>query len=976
MDTIYHDNESEDDNEELSAMPRAPPSPIPIGRNLGCRGERKEAKESRIIPLFANDEYQYSDIPPEETRLFILHPSKRPTDPIECSLVPVPFTQLGRGRFHYEALSYSWGYDEPANAISVRHHELSNTTTIRENKQGTARLRTQYKHEPQWASFRIRSNLLSALQRLRQSSQKVHLWIDAVCINQDNDVEKSIQISKMAIIYNKAQNVRVWLGEGDRMQHSDEGMAFVEKIVDLSLLDRLVTRHPTDYLRNTATARSWVAFANLLKRSWFRRRWVVQEVAFAKSASVQCGGIERNWVDFGDAIELFIERIEQIRSFYDSTELAVQDPDAFKGAEAFGAKALVAVTGNIFRRSDVGKEFQRTLTIEHLVSKLASFEVTDPRDAIFALSSMARDAPLELPPDQSEQLKQALWADYGKHPLEVYTDFVQHSIQSSKSLDIICRHWAFPISEDASLVQDWWFKAASSWERGESDMNKATIGVAHNDISGLEIEPYRPGPQLHVLSLDQLTDFLIAVDNVIHQLKQLLPYVSVAKSQSFTKRAACSTSPECAWHGGSKEDPQLYGFVAQSLLDLRGKAMNFFITKLFQGPNNRLNASSVPQAEGIEPHQLESYGPVSFLRETLRSEGQGYKWTMRSSLALLWGICWVFHNYGYAQTTSAASRGRRGPFTVHKQSEKGLLETPLPSWIGLLEDSAFGPPHTHPGRDNADSLVGEPERSTYNASNGLEADVYFGQTDHQSVLEEASVSNLLTARTVRPSGVSESMASLLQNSTPDVGVNRMTPNKYDGRLFVKGLVLGRIAWTSSRVTEGVIPGEALRKLGWQLNDDLRYLPDQLWRILVADRGPDGRPTPGIYRRACSYCLQCANAKGDVNTENLIRDLSQPQTVREFLTRVRSVVWSRKFYATEDKDSILGLAPDSAQVGDLICILLGCSVPVALRRKGERGGHTEYQFVGECYAHCRMDGEVISKMNEGELQSRVQDFILR
>lgn len=978
MDIILPSSSETECGEEdyLSVTPRAPPSPVPIKRKRGCRDERRENKKPRIISLFANDEYQYSDILPDETRILILHPSKHRTDPIECVLVPVPFSQLGKGRFHYEALSYSWGDDEPVNTVSLQDYRLSSTTTTKENRQDVVHPRHRNVQELSWASFRIRSNLLSALQHLRHSEKKIHLWIDAVCINQDNDVEKSLQISKMAVVYSRAQNVRIWLGECDRVQRSDAGMEFVDNIVDLDLLDQLVTRHPIEYARNTATAGLWVAFANLLKRSWFRRRWVVQEVAFAKSASVQCGEIEKNWEDFGDAIELFIERIEQIRMFYNSTELAVQDPDAFKGAEALGARALVAVTGNIFRKSNIGYEFQRKLNIENLVSKLASFEVTDPRDAIFALSSLARDAPLELSPGQSEQLKQALRVDYGKHPLEVYTDFVRHSVQASKSLDIICRHWAFPISEDASLVQDWWFKAADSWQRGESDLNRTGYSLTQDSTSSLAIEPYRFGPRFNELSLDQLTDFLIAVDNIIRQLKQLFPYLKAAQTQFFTKRSTRTFNHEFVRPADLKEDAQLYGFVAQNLLNVRGMAMNFFIVKLFQGPRNRLDGPQNAHREGTEPRTVERYGPVSYLRDTLRPEGGGLAWTMRSSLALLWGICWVYHNYGYVQNTSAATRGRRSPFTVHKQSEKGLLESSMPSWIGLLKDSAFGPPHTNSGRDNADSLVGEPGKSTYNASNGLDPDVYFGQTDHQSVLEQASVSGLLATRPARPSGVSYSIASLLLNWKPDVRSNQMTPNRYDGRLFVKGVVLDRIVWTSSRVLEGVVPGEALQKLGWRLNDDLRHLPDQIWRILVADRGPDGRAAPGVYRRACLYCLQHANSQGDINTEELIRDHSQSSTVRDFLTRVRSVVWGMKFFAMKDKDTIFGLAPNPAQPGDLICILLGCSVPVVLRKVDEHAGFAQYKMIGGCYAHGYMDGEAITKMKEGELQSRVQVFVLR
>ena len=966
-------DEEVDDDTGLSASVRAPPSPVAIGHSVGHRNKRRKIEKPRPIQLLAEDEYRYSDILPDETRLLVLYPSSTSAGPIRCSLVTVPFSQLGEGRFHFEALSYSWGDDEPADVIYLQDHKFVNSTASQEYVRNQVGRRLRCQDDAQGAPFRVRSQLMSALTQLRRLSSKVHLWIDAVCINQDNGAEKSLQISKMAIIYSRAQNVRIWLGECDPVQHSDEAMQFVDEIVDLSLLDHLVTRHPTDHSWNTKTCRSWMAFSNILKRSWFRRRWVIQEVAFAKSASVQCGAVEKNWIDFADAIELFVEKLDQIRMFYGSTELAVQDPDVFKGAEAFGASALVAVSGTVFRRLNSGHSFERTWNIETLVSKLISFEVTDPRDAIFALSSMAKNESVKATQHRSEHLLQNLQVDYGKHPVEVYTDFVRHSIQSSKSLDIICRHWAFPVSEDASIIQDWWFKAAGAWLREESGMSAATTRISDEYIpvhTGLEIEPYRHGPDFQKLSLDGLTDFLIAIDNVIRQLKQILSHLSEIQDRSQFHQAISSAS--------SLENAQMYGFVASNMLKLRKALMNRFISKLFQGPRNRLNHShSNPEEDrNLDEHGSYSYGPVSFVRHSLQSKGPGFSWTMRTSLSLVWGICWVFHNYGYAQNTSASSKGRRSPFTVHKRPHIGVLETQLPSWIGLLEESVFGPPHTGSGREIAGSLVGEPGQPIYNASNGLDPDVDFGQIDHRAVIEKAPVSDLLAIGPAQQSfEPSSSMAKLLQHLTPDANANRLTPNRFDGRLSVKGIILSRIVWTSPRVVEGIIPGEGLQKLGWQLDDDLYNVPDTVWRILVADRGPDSKQSPSFYRRACLYCLSNANSKGDINTERLIRDQSQPQTVRKFIDRVRSIVWNRRFFATEDRDAILGLAPNNAKSGDYVCVLFGCSVPVVLRKHDDYRGGTHCELVGECYAHGRMAGEAVSGMTAEELSRTTETFVL-
>lgn len=54
------------------------------------------------------------------------------------------------------------------------------------------------------------------------------MWIDAICINQTSDKEKSTQVAKMHHIYNKAQSVYVWLGK--EKDGSDEAMDAIKDL--------------------------------------------------------------------------------------------------------------------------------------------------------------------------------------------------------------------------------------------------------------------------------------------------------------------------------------------------------------------------------------------------------------------------------------------------------------------------------------------------------------------------------------------------------------------------------------------------------------------------------------------------------------------------------------------------------------------------------------------------------------------------
>ena len=78
--------------------------------------------------------------------------------------------------------------------------------------------------------------------------------------------------------------------------------------------------------------------------------------------------------------------------------------------------------------------------------------------------------------------------------------------------------------------------------------------------------------------------------------------------------------------------------------------------------------------------------------------------------------------------------------------------------------------------------------------------------------------------------------------------------------------------------------------------------------------------------------------------------------------------TRRSIAITKRRYISAIAQE-AQLGDLVCVLFGCSVPVVLRKRiGE-----EYQFVGECYIHGLMDGEAIRAWKEGELVEEIVEL---
>jgi hypothetical protein len=320
----------------------------------------------------------------------------------------------------------------------------------------------------------------------------------------------------------------------------------------------------------------------------------------------------------------------------------------------------------------------------------------------------------------------------------------------------------------------------------------------------------------------------------------------------------------------------------------------------------------------------------------------------------------------------------RQKFELLKAGRKEEKET-LPTWIPTIDGHAYGGPSgVLNGRKHGDSLVGGLERLNqqhYNASEDLKPYVRFGKPpipnnkgngkDNNTTTPKANITSPVNLPPIpepynNPTNPRNPKETKLRPTSPTHVAKR-----FDGTLEVKGFYLDVIGEKlTGRVVHGVIPVEAFQYGGWTSKPDDEvtpdHVPDQLWRTLVADRGPNGTNAPTWYRRACLECLMHTNPNGDFNTQEFKHLSDTPITMKLFLERVRSVIWCRKFFLTDGRGihkPYFGLAPPGTKQGDLIFIIFGCSVPVVLRKLPGKGNE-RYNFIGECYVHGNMDGEAL------------------
>ena len=166
----------------------------------------------------------------------------------------------------------------------------------------------------------IHASLESALRSLRLPEESRRLWADAICINQDDKVERSQQVKVMTDVYKQASRVIVWLGpKGDRTAdafrlaqvlhrirrdlHYDRGdlkrlQSPASGGLSLELICRQLTPGSADHQLANPDSKSnaWAALADLLDREWWQRIWCVQELAVANACVARCGDLERPFV--------------------------------------------------------------------------------------------------------------------------------------------------------------------------------------------------------------------------------------------------------------------------------------------------------------------------------------------------------------------------------------------------------------------------------------------------------------------------------------------------------------------------------------------------------------------------------------------------------------------------------------------------------------------------------------------------------
>lgn len=151
----------------------------------------------------------------------------------------------------------------------------------------------------------VTDSLWSCLQYLWRKRVTVPFWADAICINQEDSVEKAIQVRRMGSLYSKAERVILWMG-------NDWG-------VDSGAIEWLGTLATSpepfastlDEMMKESLEKGGSLIEAFLQRTWFGRTWTIQELIFGRQVMVMSGDSEMEWDIFMDCVVKYEKLMHQ-----------------------------------------------------------------------------------------------------------------------------------------------------------------------------------------------------------------------------------------------------------------------------------------------------------------------------------------------------------------------------------------------------------------------------------------------------------------------------------------------------------------------------------------------------------------------------------------------------------------------------------------------------------------------------------------
>ena len=314
-----------------------------------------------VANLSVNAKFYERRVEEGQIRILTVQPGSH-LDPVSCIMRETTVKDAPK----YDAISYCWIHSPELMSITVNGFD----------------------------DFKVPVHLRACLRRIRHKRDETNIWIDAICINQADEFEKSEQVRQMPKIYGECWQTSIWLGDTepdvpscpirDNGYCATGGFSSIEHGSMLQLLGDVLQVAEENSLRPDP---------KYLLRVWWKRLWCVQEFLLSpRVPRVMVGPHLVGWSDFLAASRTIVNPI-------------------FKGSSG--------------HPDDWQTQNRKRSLLELLRMTSSNFACTDPRDRIFALLGITNDAEL------------SIQADYAKSPEDVYSEATVYLIKVENNIDML-----------------------------------------------------------------------------------------------------------------------------------------------------------------------------------------------------------------------------------------------------------------------------------------------------------------------------------------------------------------------------------------------------------------------------------------------------------------------------------------------------------------------------------------------------------
>ena len=252
-------------------------------------------------------------------------------------------------------------------------------------------------------------NLHAALQYLRSEQEPLCIWIDQICINQQDQEERSQQVMLMHDIFSKSDQILIWLGRDT--QPYEKGLLYIIKL--LAHTSYTTVQHDDDLVRRVVDFTDsqdldeiLPSLSALYENRWFSRSWTFQEAVCNPDT-----GILTSFV--GITLNVLIS-FTQLLLRNDTMKLLIP-----LSHESYRATRQLMVLSQY----NTSSPDQSLLQLAHSTRDRSS---TDLRDRLYSLIGMA-----------ASNDQQAFTPNHSHSTTRVYAEFASSVIQESNSLHIL-----------------------------------------------------------------------------------------------------------------------------------------------------------------------------------------------------------------------------------------------------------------------------------------------------------------------------------------------------------------------------------------------------------------------------------------------------------------------------------------------------------------------------------------------------------